>query len=101
MEMGLGHGYGFGADSPPWGTEKMGKTGHPSGVYNAYKIPFGRGIRVTAQRSAEAPEEAAFWWIIRGTKNLPVTLSGVRLPAECPSAPLHAGKSHGGAAGRV
>jgi hypothetical protein len=80
MEMGLGHGYGFGADSPPWGTEKMGKTGHPSGVYNAYKIPFGSGIRVTAQRSAEAPDKSAFWWIIRGTKNLPVTFGGMRLP---------------------
>ena len=64
----------------PWGTEKMGKTGHPSGVYNTYKIPFGDGIRVTAQRAPEAPDGAPFWWIVRGTKNLPVTLAGVRLP---------------------
>ena len=80
MEMGLGHGYGFGDTAAPWGTEKMGKTGHPSGVYNGYKIPFGAGIRVTAQRDAASPDGDAFWWIVRGTKNLPVTLAGVRLP---------------------
>ena len=80
MEMGLGHGYGFGETAAPWGTEKMGKTGHPSGVYSTYKIPFGDGIRVTAQRAADAPDGAPFWWIVRGTKNLPVTLAGVRLP---------------------
>ena len=82
MEMGLGHGYGFGDGAAPWGTEKMGKTGHPSGVYNTYKIPFGTSIRVTAQRSEDGPAEAAFWWIMRGTKNLPVTYAGVRLPPE-------------------
>ncbi len=80
MEMGLGHGYGFGAAAAPWGSEKLGKTGHASGVYNAYKIPFGNGIRVTVQRAADSPDGAPFWWIIRGTKNLPVTLAGVRLP---------------------
>ncbi len=82
MEMGLGHGYGFGGDGAPWGTEKLGKTGHPSGVYNSYKIPFGTSIRVTAQRSKEGPAEAAFWWIVRGTKNLPVFLGGMRLPEQ-------------------
>ena len=82
MEMGLGHGYGFGGDAAPWGTEKIGKTGHPSGVYNTYKIPFGTSIRVTAQRSAEGPAEAAFWWIVRGTKNLPVFFAGIPLPEQ-------------------
>ena len=82
MAVGLGHGYGFGDGAAPWGTERMGKTGHPSGVYNTYEIPFGTSIRVTAQRSEEGPAEAAFWWIVRGTKNLPVTYAGVRLPPE-------------------
>ncbi len=80
MEMGLGHGYGFGESASPWGSEKMGKTGHPSGVYNTFKIPFGDGIRVTAQRAPEAPDGAPFWWIVRGTKNLPALHAGVRLP---------------------
>lgn len=80
MELGLGHGVGFGDDAAPWGSEKMGKTGHPSGLYNTFKIPFGESIRVTAQRAKDSPDGAPFWWIIRGTDNLPVTLAGVRLP---------------------
>lgn len=82
MEMGLGHGCGFGDEAAPWGSEKMGKTGHPSGTYNTYRIPFGTSIRVTAQRHPNSPEVAAFWWIVRGTENLPATLAGVRLPEE-------------------
>ncbi len=79
MELGLGHGYGFGEAAAPWGGERLGKTGHPSGVYNTYRIPFGKDVRVTAQRDKGSPD-AAFWWIVRGTENLPVTIGGVRLP---------------------
>lgn len=80
MELGLGHGCGFGDDAAPWGGAKLGKTGHPSGLYNTYKIPFGKEIRVTAQRAGDSPDGAPFWWIVRGTENLPVRLAGVRLP---------------------
>jgi hypothetical protein len=62
MEMGLGHGVGFGEAAAPWGASRLGKTGHPSGVYNTYRIPFGSGVRVTAQRPEGLPD-AAFWWI--------------------------------------
>ncbi len=41
---------------------------------------FGTSIRVTAQRAPTAPDAPEFWWIIRGTENLPVTLGGVVLP---------------------
>ena len=80
MELGLGHGYGFGDAAAPWGSEKMGKTGHPSGVYNTYQIPFGKSVLVTAQRAKESPDGAVFWWIVHGTEHRPVTLGGVRLP---------------------
>ncbi len=80
MELGLGHGYGFGESAAPWGCSRLGKTGHPSGIYNTYRIPFGTSIRVTAQRAKESPDGAPFWWIVRGTENLPVTIGGVRLP---------------------
>lgn len=86
MELGLGHGVGFGDEGAPWGSEKLGKTGHPSGLYNGYRIPFGKSIRVTAQRARTSPDGAPFWWIVTGTENLPVTLAGVRLPD---SARLH------------
>ncbi len=80
MELGLGHGCGFGEPASPWGSERMGKTGHPSGIYDTYRIPFGKSIRVTAQRDKNSPDGAPFWWIARGTENLPVTVAGVRLP---------------------
>jgi hypothetical protein len=80
MELGLGHGYGFGESSAPWGATRLGKTGHPSGVCNTYRIPFGKSVRVTAQRDRGSPQASAFWWIVRGTDGLPVTVGGVRLP---------------------
>lgn len=80
MELYLGHGIGFGDESSPWGTARIGKIGTGTSVYNTYRIPFGTGVRVTAQRSPGAPEAPDFWWIIRGTENLPVTIGGVRLP---------------------
>ena len=93
MELGLGHGVGFGDNAAPWGCEKMGKTGHPSGLYNTFRIPFGKRIRVTAQRAKDSPDGAPFWWIIRGTENLPVTLAGVRLP-ETTRLKLHKLENH-------
>ena len=79
MEMGLGHGVGYGDTAAPWGADRLGRTGSPSGVYNTYRIPFGTSVRVTAQRPEGTPD-SPFWWIVRGTENLPVTLAGVRLP---------------------
>ncbi|MGA2542110.1 MAG: DUF2961 domain-containing protein [Verrucomicrobiota bacterium] len=93
MELGLGHGVGFGDTAAPWGSEKMGKTGQPSGLYNTYKIPFGKSIRVTAQRAKDSPDGAPFWWIIRGTENLPLTLAGVPLP-ETARLKLHKLENH-------
>lgn len=81
MELGLGHGIGFGDDWAPWGSERMGKTGHPSGLYNTFRIPFGKGVRVTAQRPRDAAAASPFWWIVRGTEHLPVVIGGIRLPA--------------------
>ncbi len=81
MQMFLGHGIGFDDSAAPWGIARFGKTGDPSGVYDTYRIPFGQSIRVTAQLGAGAPEHPQFWWIIRGTENLPVELGGVKLPA--------------------
>jgi len=79
MELGLGHGDGF--DTPgPWGGVRMGRTGNQSGVYNTFRIPFGRHIRVTGQRHPEGPENSPFWWILRGTEGLSVELGGVELP---------------------
>jgi len=80
MELMMGHGIGFQDEAAPWGVERIGKTGQPSGIYNTYRIPFGRNVRVTAERRNAEPENPIFWWIIRGVQNLPVELGGVRLP---------------------
>lgn len=80
MELFLGHGIGFQDDAAPWGTKRIGKTGSPSGVYNTYRIPFGKRVRVTAQLPKGDKSNPRFWYIIRGTENLPVVFSGVKLP---------------------
>jgi len=79
MELALGHGDGFGTPGP-WGGLRMGKTGNAGGIYNTFRIPFGKHIRVTGQRSAEGPNASPFWWILRGTEGLKVSLGGVELP---------------------
>ncbi len=79
MELGMGHGVGFGDGGAPWGSKRLGKTGHPSGLYNTYRIPFGKSVRVTGQMSDVVKGQPPFWWIIRGTENLPVTIGGVQL----------------------
>ena len=80
MELFLGHGIGWGDASAPWGSARLGKTGHPSGLYNTYRIPFGKNIRVTGQLGAAVEKPQVFWWIIRGVENLPVFLGNLRLP---------------------
>jgi hypothetical protein len=80
MELYLGHGIGFSDEFAPWGTARIGKIGTGNSVYNTYRIPFGTSVRVTAQRAPTAPDAPEFWWILRGTENLPVTLGGVTLP---------------------
>ena len=80
MELMLGHGVGFLDETAPWGTARIGITGAPSGIYNTYRIPFGQSIRITAQRNPDTNDDPLFWWIIRGTENLSVSLGGVLLP---------------------
>ena len=81
MELFLGHGIGWNDSSAPWGTERLGKTGQPSGLYNTYRVPFGKEIRVTARLGPGVKNPQTFWWIIRGIDNLPVYLANVQLPA--------------------
>jgi len=80
MELMMGHGVGFQDDAAPWGVARIGKTGHPSGIYNTYRIPFGKSVRVTAELAEGEKGSPLFWWIIRGVENLPVEIAGVTLP---------------------
>lgn len=80
MELGMSIGVGFADPAAPWGVARVGKTGDPSGIYNTFHIPFGQSIRVTAQLGKGVEGDPPFWWIIRGTDNLPLQLAGVQLP---------------------
>jgi hypothetical protein len=81
MELFLGHGIGFADETAvPWGTPRIGKLGTGTSVYDTYRIPFGSSIRVTAQLPPDIHANPLFWWIVRGTENLPVQIGGVTLP---------------------
>lgn len=80
MELFLGTGIGFDDQTAPWGCEKMGRTGGGDNIYNTYRIPFGNSVRVTGQLAPGTKGQPLFWWIIRGTENLPVQIGGVTLP---------------------
>ena len=80
MRLFLGHGIGWEDSSAPWGTRQLGKTGEPSGLYNTYRIPFGKSLRVTGQLGAGVEKPQTFWWIFRGAQNLPVYLGNIQLP---------------------
>lgn len=82
MDLYMGHGIGFNDNHAPWATKHIGKIGKRNGVYNNYRIPFGKSIRVTAQRAPDADENPQIWWIIRGVENGRVRLGGVELPKE-------------------
>lgn len=80
MDLYLGHGIGFNDNHAPWATEHVGKIGKQNGIFNNYRIPFGKHIRLTAQRSKDAEDNPMIWWIIRGVANGRVSLGGVELP---------------------
>lgn len=80
MQLHMGHGIGFNDNHAPWATKYIGKVGKRNGIYNNYRIPFGKSVRVTAQRAADAAENPQIWWIIRGMENGRVSLGGMELP---------------------
>jgi len=80
MRLFAGHGIGWNDQSAPWGSQRVGKTGQPSGLYNTHRIPFGKSIRVTGQLGKTVESSQPFWWIVRGVENLSVRLGDVQLP---------------------
>jgi len=80
MDLYMGHGIGFSDNQGPWATKHMGKIGRQNGVFNNYRIPFGKSIRVTAQRADNADDDQPIWWIIRGIENGRVAIGNVELP---------------------
>lgn len=81
MQLYLGHGIGFGDETAPWGTARIGLTSTPSGIYNTYRIPFASQIRITVEMPPAVTTSQQFWWIFRGEEQYPVSFSGMQLPA--------------------
>ena len=82
MALYMGHGIGFNDQQAPWATKSIGKIGSQNGLFNNYRIPFSKSIRVTAQAAPDVEGNPQIWWIIRGTRNGRVQLAGVHLPEE-------------------
>ena len=76
----LAHGVGFReaneAPNTPWGTRRIGHDAD-GGIFNTFRIPFGKSFRVTATRAVHSQ----FWYIIRGVENYPVVLGDLVLPS--------------------
>lgn len=82
MDLYMGHGIGFNDNQAPWATKYIGKIGEKNGIFNNYRIPFGKSVKVTAQKSKDADTNPKIWWIIRGAENCRVSIGNVELPGE-------------------
>lgn len=81
MKMSEGFANAYHADNHFQSASIIGKTGLKGGVYNTIKIPFGEEIKITAQNEhIRGKNRNHFWWILRGTTNMPLTINGVILP---------------------
>ena len=76
MKMSEGFANAYHSENHYQSSAIIGKTGRKGGVYNTLKIPFGTKLKITAQNK----DSGYFWWIFRGTSNLPLTINGVTLP---------------------
>jgi len=74
-----GNNIGFCDDSVFQSNQIFGKTAHGGGVYNTYRIPFSKSIRITGTLDHEANN--VFWFIVRGLDNVQSIIVGdVELP---------------------
>lgn len=76
----MAHGIGGGNDIEnayiPWHTRLMGHTDKGGALYNTFRIPFQKSIKITAT----SPSDGFTWYIVRGVENFPVVLGDLQLP---------------------
>lgn len=83
IEMKLSEGFanGYHSSNHYQSASMIGKTGLKGGLYNTIKIPFGKKVRITAQNKEIGGKSGQyFWWILRGTTHMPLSINGVNLP---------------------
>ena len=74
------HGIGVGESveekNVPWGTRHMSHAARGGGLFNTFRIPFLKSLKVTFS----SPHSGLFWYIIRGVENYPLILGDLQLP---------------------
>ena len=77
----LAHGIGIGESvegkNVPWGTRLMSHAARDGGLFNTFRIPFLKSLRVTLS----SPHSGFFFYIIRGVENYPLILGDLQLPS--------------------
>lgn len=76
MAHGIGCGHTVDDQYTPWQTSHFSREA-VGNVYNTYKIPFQRSIRITVT----IPYRGSLWYIVRGVRNLPLILNNIQLPS--------------------
>eukprot|EP00794_Sanderia_malayensis_P017318 gene17318-19051_t len=61
----------------PWGGKRIGHLASGGGLYNTYRIPFEKSIKITVISTVDD----VYWYIVRGVENYPVIIGDVELPA--------------------
>jgi len=78
----LAHGIGSHHDQAvPWGTKRISHSAHSGGVYNTYRIPFSKSIKITGTLAPQTKGNQVFWFICRGVTNYPVIIGDLQLPS--------------------
>jgi len=72
----LACGVGFNDQQAPWGTKWFGKGAKTGAWYWNFRVPFQKGIRITAH----SDKTEGTYMIFRGSPNLPITIGSVTLP---------------------
>ena len=60
----------------PWGTRRVGHLATGGAIYNTYRIPFQKSIRI----SFTSASSGSYWYIVRGVENYPIILGDLELP---------------------
>jgi len=77
-----GHGIGFTYSSENnvanWGTKRIAQNAAQGGLFNTYRVPFGKSIKITCTPTPSS--SGTFWYIVRGVENFPIVLGDLQLP---------------------
>ncbi len=60
----------------PWGSRRIGHLASGGGLYNTYRVPFKKSIKI----SFISKSNGAYWFIIRGVENFPIIIGDIELP---------------------